>query len=170
MLLAAPVGARTVDAHGFGTSANPDHYVADGMPHTYASTESTASEKITMEAWFNGRMTTQYDQRTDMTVLSVGYTSFTDAYWYVTTAVGTADATCMNLLAGNICERVRIRFNTTWAANQTTNEKRQGACHEIGHSVGFDDSIPEVATGCMSGGGLGVLSAHEIGHINDQYP
>lgn len=118
-----------------------------------------------------------YDgDRTQLDVPAMTYTTNTDAYWYVISDVpgGVADATCMEYFGSQHegavrCNRTRIRFVRSWAQNQTKYEKRQGACHEIGHSLGFDDSQPENNTGCMSGGGLGVSSAHEINHINSTY-
>ncbi|MEK7424424.1 MAG: hypothetical protein AAB131_11360 [Actinomycetota bacterium] len=151
---------------GFGP---PYPWFADAMPHTYTSTEGTVAEKLSMLSIFNDRMINQYDARTDIITQPVSYTSSTDVYWFVDPAVGTADTLCMNLISSNICNRFRIRFNTTWAANQTIDQKRQGACHEIGHTVGFDDSVPQIALGCMSGGGLGILSTNEIWDINAGY-
>ena len=122
-----------------------------------------------MIAVFNDRMTNQFGSRTDLNTFATTYSPSTDVYWFVTsTGPAAADAVCVTYI-GSTCDQERIRFNTNWAATQTLNQKRQGACHEIGHTVGFDDSQPEVNTGCMSGGGLGVLSAHEIGHINNLY-
>lgn len=169
-LIAIVIAGQNVDAHGFGSTASPSHYVADGMPHTYGTTEANISDRTAMESVFNDRIVNQYGIRTDLSVLQVTPTAYTDAYWYVTTATSTADATCMSLAATGVCESARIRFNTLWVRQQSLNEHRQGACHEIGHTVGFDDSVPEYQLGCMSGGGLGILSSHEIGHINAQYP
>lgn len=50
-----------------------------------------------------------------------------------------------------------------------TSSEWQGVCHEIGHTVGFRDPGAESGVGCMSGGGTGWLSTHEIEHINGAY-
>lgn len=166
VLITIPVAAR---AHGFGTSASPDHYVADSSHHTWAETEGTDGEYNAMIGSWLFAINNQLRDRSDMTVGQQSYDSNTDVYWFVTPSVGVADALCVDYSAPLICNQVRVRFNTSWAYSTSANGRRQGACHEIGHSVGFDDSQPENNTGCMSGGGLGVLSSHEIGHINAQY-
>ncbi len=161
-------------AHGFGLSANPDHPVADSFFHTYVSIESNEYHRGLMEAPFVSRMEDQYGDRTDMYAYQLAsYDSTVDAYWYATPVTnGVADATCMDLNTTpnpDQCRRTRIRFEESWLESASLNQRRQAACHEIGHSVGFDDSIPENDTGCMSNGPNGTLSSHEIGHINDQW-
>ncbi|MDF1598112.1 MAG: hypothetical protein P1T08_18745 [Acidimicrobiia bacterium] len=171
LLTALLVGIPTATAlaHGFGTSANPDHYVADSSYHTWAETESSDGEYYAMIGSWLAAINGQLRDRTDMSVGQQTYNTNTDVYWYVTPSVGTADATCVDFSSSLVCNQVRVRFNTTWAYTYSSAQRQQGACHEIGHSVGFDDSQPENNTGCMSGGGQGVLSSHEIGHINAQY-
>lgn len=167
--IVAPAGSTA--AHGFGTSANPDHYIADGPGHTWISVETNASHRNYLDPLFDGRMTGQYGARTDMTVAELTtYINTVDVYWEATLSVTSSDAQCMQWVVYNqICDRVRIRHPESKIGVASANTWRQGMCHEIGHSVGFDDSSPENAIGCMSGGGVGVLSSHEIGHINAQY-
>lgn len=160
--------------HGFGTTANPDHYIADSNFHTWVSTEGTQAHFNYLDPLFDGRMTGQYGNRTDLSVGELGsYTSTVDVYWFATPDVTSADATCMAWFdAGSTppkCERVRVRLAESKIGVVSDDQWRQGICHEVGHSVGFDDSVPEVNTGCMSGGPNGVLSSHEINHINGQY-
>lgn len=95
-----------------------------------------------------------------------------DAYWFATPVTGgVADATCMvrDYGANPKCYRTRIRFEESYLNSASLDSRKQAACHEIGHSIGFDDSQPETNTGCMSGGPNGTLSTHEINHINAQW-
>ncbi len=87
---------------------------------------------------------------------------------------GVADALCVEFWGtpqsgSPRCNQSRLRFNRDWMLSTSADQKRQGSCHEIGHSLGFDDSQPEPGSGCMSGGPNGVLTAHEINHINAFY-
>ena len=126
-----------------------------------------------MDFHVDAAMNQQYAARTQLDVLEVEYTLNTDAYWRVTPEIEFADAYCMEYVGTHTgldkCQRARIRFGEDWVDTYSTHEKAQGSCHELGHTVGFDDSIPESNLGCMSGGGQGVLSSHEIAHINGMY-
>ncbi|HHC08170.1 MAG TPA: hypothetical protein ENK55_05590 [Actinobacteria bacterium] len=173
-LLVLVLPAVPAIGHGFGLSANPDHPVADSFFHTYVSVEANEYHEGLMEGVFISRMEDQYGARTDMAAYRLSsYDSTVDAYWYATPVTyGVADATCMDLDTApnpDQCRRTRIRFEEAWLESASLNQRRQGACHEIGHSVGFDDSVPEHQTGCMSNGPNGTLSSHEIGHINAQW-
>lgn len=42
-----------------------------------------------------------------------------------------------------ICDRVRVQLKQERVDVVTSSTLRQGICHEVGHSVGFDDSTPE---------------------------
>lgn len=166
--------ARPALGDGFGASANPDHYIADSNFHTWVSTEGTQAHFNYLDPLFDGRMTSQFGNSTDMVVQELGsYTTTVDVYWFATPAVSSSDATCMAWFdAGSTppkCEQVRVRLPESKIGTIPVDQWRQGICHEVGHSVGFDDSIPESSTGCMSGGPNGVLSTHEINHINGQY-
>jgi len=102
------------------------------------------------------------------------YTIHTDVYWFATTAVSSSDALCVRWADQNStpkkCNQVRVRHPWKKVFDGTSdNTWKQGICHEVGHSVGFDDSSPETSAGCMSGGSNGTLSTHEINHINNQY-
>lgn len=79
-----------------------------------------------------------------------------------------ATAQCNRLLTSTKCDHWHIIFDRGLRFTPLNNQKR-GVCHEIGHSLGFDDSQPEPGQGCMSGGGLRRLSGHEIHHIDEQY-
>lgn len=167
--------ATSVQAHGFATSASPDHYVADSSIHTFISTEGNSAERFWIESIFDDRMVSQYNDRTDLTTIKASSCStMTDVYWFVTNiSSGPGDATCVSYLdapaSPPVCDQVRVRFDPDWASSVSGYEKRQGTCHEIGHSVGFDDSQPEANTGCMSGGSIGHLSSHEVTHLNQEY-
>lgn len=161
-------------AHGFADN----HYVADNSEHTWISTEPTQSERDIMQPFVDDRMVNQWDARTQLTSnKQSSYHDNVDVYWFVTeslTAGAAADATCIAFTSGtqggqSRCNRARIRFRTSWMLSTSADQKRQGACHEIGHTVGFDDSVPEASIGCMSGGPNGVLTTHEINHINAFY-
>lgn len=159
---------------GFADTATPEHYIADSSYHTWASIEtSNPDDHALMDPVVDGRMTGQYIGRTDLSGGEVTYNQYTDAYWYMTASTpGVADTVCKDLMTQywpDKCGRARIRFEEVYFRNTTDNDRKQGACHELGHTVGFDDSIPENNTGCMSGGPNGTLSTHEINHINYQY-
>lgn len=173
-LLLAVLGVGIASGHGFGLSADPDHYVADSSIHTWVSTETDPAYLNRMENVFDTRMTNQYGARTVLSVQKLpAYTTDVDAYWFSTASIGSeADATCMDLNTApnpDQCRRARIRFRDGWVMEAILAQRKQGACHEIGHTVGFDDSVPENNIGCMSNGPNGVLSDHEIGHINAQW-
>ena len=94
-------------------------------------------------------------------------------YWYVT-PLGllpwAADAACVSLPQGSTkCQRARIRFEETNILTMPAANRLQGSCHELGHTLGFPHN--SLTEGCMSGGtpNNGVLSQHEIDHINYCY-
>lgn len=157
-------------AHGFGGT----HYVADDRSHTYVTTESDISYRSKVDPHFDSVMYNQYYVRTDLTGGEHStYYTYTDVYWYVTTEVSTSDAACVRWYNSTStpkkCDQVRVRLAQARVDVVSDDTLRQGICHEVGHSVGFDDSQPETNTGCMSGGSNGTLSTHEIGHINGWY-
>ncbi|HTE50895.1 MAG TPA: hypothetical protein VK698_08505 [Kofleriaceae bacterium] len=174
-IAAAAVGWRgTAGAHGF-----PGPY-ADNSSHTFVSIEPTESEFLYWNH-FVYYTYTQYGDRTDLSTSERGwndYTATTDVYWYTldqwafdmdypgVTVHG--DSLCVAPMSDNKCDQFRVRISNGAAATSEANQW-QLVCHEFGHTVGFDDSIPEPGLGCMSGGGAGWLSDHEIAHINERY-
>lgn len=170
-VVSVSVADNPAAAHGFAT-----HLVADNQTHTYASTEGTQFWYDAMAGFVNGRMTDQWDAKTEIETVAVSYNQgVTDAYWYVTPDIsGGADTLCVNFTGAQhagvpVCDSSRMRFAEDWVSGQSGDQKNQGACHEIGHTLGFDDSQPEYRTGCMSGGPNGTLSSHEKTHVNDMY-
>lgn len=65
-LLAFAALASPAMAHGFGNSATPTHTIADSSHHTWATYETRSTYKNLMESVFDGRMTGQIRDRTDM--------------------------------------------------------------------------------------------------------
>lgn len=143
---------------------------ADSATHTWwDGNEQNAGELANWGVRMNTVMNNQYGNRTDMAVAETtthgtcATSNCTDISWNATNLptplAGTA--TCAEGLANNICDHWHVSFDND------TNGSNQQVCHEIGHTVGFDD-IPNNPGGCM-GGGAGALNTHEIGHIDARW-
>lgn len=171
-IASAVIPAPPAAAHGFAVNS-----VGDNQLHTWISTETTQGDLDIMQPYVDDRMVNQWDARTQLESQKLTtYSDNVDFYWFVTNAAppGAADAACVEFWGTGVngiprCNRTRIRFNRDWMLANSADQKRQGACHEIGHSLGFDDSVPENHVGCMSGGPNGTLSTHEINHIDAFY-
>ena len=166
------IPSSTASATFFGTTASPVHYVM-GDPNTiyWASIESTPAHRAELWPFWHWITQVQYANRTVLS--AVPDASPYNFYWYVTPMQFGADAACVSYLDINqvppTCAKVRVRHREQQIFTQTDNRELQDVCHEIGHGLGFSHGPTD---GCMGGGpetNQGVLSNHEILHINACY-
>jgi hypothetical protein len=94
-----------------------------------------------------------------------------DVYWFVTTDLtpgAAADTLCVGTLSGNVCSRFRIRVAQDAKIGLDTTLEKNLACHEVGHTVGFDDG-GTARLSCMDGGDNAKLGSYEKIRINNRY-
>ncbi len=79
-----------------------------------------------------------------------------------------ATAVCNQYDSPTLCDHFHIVFDSDLLV-KPIGQKRQGACHELGHSVGFPDAGH--TGGCMAGGthNAGILNTHEIDDIDAKW-
>lgn len=153
---------------------------ADDTTHHFVSIESNNADFEELDGKFTAAMQ-HLDATTQMRDVKRNrhdYVSWVDAYWYATDQSNfsnptvNGDTTCMAALASNRCDRFRVRFNEDrlWRSNRRI---RRTACHEILHTVGFDDGWTG-NSGCLPGWGTGpgfsddiYMNTHEKNHINN---
>ena len=175
VLFVAPFAvSRDASAHGFGSG--PGHYISYTSFVTYGSSESNGNHRAILAAFWGWVMNYQYGPRTAVAVDKVPSQN-AYVYWFVTplpSGVG-ADARCMEYtnVSSNPaeCSRARVRHNESGINRGSKSAKRQGVCHEVGHTLGFIDYPGGSTNGCMGGGTAngGVLRTHEINHLNACY-
>jgi hypothetical protein len=172
LVVASAFLPRSASAHGF-----PGRY-ADNRDHWSVTVEPTEEQRSYWNHFVHFSLFGQYDP-TDLIIHEQSsYTSSVDIYWYSleqwafnndypgVTVHG--DVICEATLSGNACDRFRLRLSEGARATSEANQWHL-VCHELGHTIGFDDSVPEPGQGCMSGCGCGVLSTHERGHVNAKF-
>jgi hypothetical protein len=70
--------------------------------------------------------------------------------------------------AGSAGSQADVVFNTYSTVGMTTSRRRNLACHETGHSLGFPH--PASTSGCIGSTTILTYSSHEINdHINPHY-
>lgn len=148
---------------------------ADSAIHTYCSSENTQADYDRLQPFVSASMV-HLDAATVMSDSAVSCSTSTDFYWYATppssfskpTTLG--DATCVNTLSNNECDRARVRFNED-KLNRTDQQVRHTVCHEISHTLGSDDGHT-ATSGCFPQSSFsdGIYhTTHEKNHINAYY-
>jgi hypothetical protein len=113
---------------------------------------------------------------TDVNVLEVAYhnqgaTDYVDVQWLARDlqppVAGTAICNVWTNQSTRVCNHFHTEFDNNPVPGATT--KKNIVCHEIGHTLGFDDHTHNPPSGCLGGGGQGVLDSHEKFHLNTRY-
>lgn len=171
-VLAVPQAAY---AHAFGSIKQDNNEV------TFSSDEDTEYDHLWWNHFVHFEQYDQYGARTDLTAIEQGrkaYNSSTDVIWWAANlSLKDGGLTrCVNIdWPRGRCDSFNVRFNQ----NYTGTPANTGwfiACHEFGHSYGFDH-LTTGDFGCMypsvdpwnpppTGGWI---SQHMIDHINNQY-
>lgn len=163
--------------HGFGAGTTPAHYVGDSTFHNWRNSESNAGESNTWDPRVDAMMS-MYITDTDLTGTettthgsSRGF--YVDISWWVTPipnfgATASCDKWYDSSASPPECDHNHVRFDGgDWS---DTFGRNYAACHEIGHTVGFDDSL--WGTGgkdaCMEDFVVD-LDTHMINNINAHY-
>lgn len=153
---------------------------ADGRDHYFVSIESTEGHFLYLNHFMHFTMFNQYNARTDIVAHERArhdYQSWVDLYWYGTSSANydnpaaLADATCMAALAGNRCDRFRVRFNEDLIFSRTHEQNWHTMCHEVAHTIGSDDGATD-SIGCFPQSSFstgGFLTDAEITLINNRY-
>jgi hypothetical protein len=113
---------------------------------------------------------------TDLTVLEVTYhlsgtSNYVDVQWLARDLqmplAGSAICSIWTNQATRVCNHFHTEFDNNPVPGATT--KKNIVCHEAGHTLGGDDHTYQPPSGCMGGGGQGIVNAHEQFHINSRY-
>lgn len=149
---------------------------ADTSTHTWwDGWESEPGELAIWGPYVEDSMYDEYHDRTDLVVSKFAYHynssytyPYTDFSWgaiNLPTPKG-GDAVCnAGFLSNNRCDHFHIQFDNDPASEQV---RRSAVCHEIGHTVGFDDGATW-SGGCIGIGSQYTLHSYEIYHINSRY-
>ncbi len=179
VLLAAMASVAFSDpaaAHNFGLTKS------DNSTVTFSSDEYWDHDWSYWNHFVHFEQYDQYGARTDLTAQEEGrkrYNGDTDVIWWAA-GLGTqtnADYRCVKVNFSNgRCNQGHLRFNEAYTNRVPANTGWYLACHEFGHSYGFEH-LNDGEAGCMtttmdpwnppSSGGS--LNNHMIFHTNAQY-
>lgn len=187
-LLLAPLASTPVAASnysgGTGSIGCAALNEADNRTHTFhnVDVESSTSTAIywSRENNLDGStvINPEYDatlgNHTDVVVRDQNYVDYCGKDWMQGSpdTSGTVGLTTCDLTAGAPCDQhtVRINLNYTEKASTDTSEKRNLACHEIGHTLGLQHRD---AAGCMKQGLSTTYTDytdHDRAHLTAEYP
>jgi len=167
---------RPANAAPFGPSGNAT--LANDARHSYVSIEPNKKERDLWQPIFRGPGGEQVYDHTDIelyeSIISnhgTGEPPDVDVRWHVTPeAASIGEYTCDHKGSSGICisAQIRIHDDAYFYPGMTELLRNNLVCHELGHSVGFNDGGTS-STSCMTGGNNNKLDPYEIRAINLQY-
>ncbi len=177
VVIAGTAAAGTSDPEWPSSSASIGF--TDDRDFNYTSTESNEADFWDFVEYVDYAMFDVWGALTDLSARSKHRTfySWIDIGWYMTdfgqgSNVG-GDTVCRAWRdrAAKICDRNRVRFSEDYLRRTpgsfATQQKRNVACHEAGHAVGFGHG--DTARSCMDGGGNARISWYERSLVNARY-
>lgn len=153
-----------------------DRVKADGYTFDYVSTEATADIRNHWDPYWDAAMEGEWDNKTDLSVTETGYYSGVDLYWYSLpdsdsfwnshTPGAAAVEECITY-GDFVCNRARVVIKDSAAFTLNDTLKKNLACHEAGHAIGFSDGTDR--TSCLDSGDNGLIGFWEASKVNEFY-
>ncbi len=162
----------------FHAPFGPPWRYADNNQHTHRSIECNNASFLHFNHFVHYTFSLDYNP-TDLTTIELfpgcnSYNSSDDVIWWATsqslmqfpTSLG--EVYCSKTSGSTKCDRWVMKLLETMETTHSWAVKWNVACHEIGHTVGFDDG-GTAGFSCMDGGNNGILASYEINKINGRY-
>lgn len=176
-LVLVTAGVATAGDAEWPSSSNAIGYT-DDWDFNYTSTESNTGDYWEYVTYMDYAMFAVWGGLTDLKARSKHrtYYSWIDIGWYMTTdmqdnVAGDTRCRVWKNKSANICDRSRVRFAEFMlnrvGPSHTTTQKRNVACHEVGHVVGFGHGT--AGTSCMDNGNTGTITDYERNLVNARY-
>lgn len=149
--------------------------LANDVNHLWSTSETDPSMVSVWNWRFAGPGGESRYEPTDLTfTYSATPASTVDVVYFVTPDLTNtsayAETSCTAPVAGNKCDRFVIRINErSLTQNLPSHMKNNLVCHELGHTVGFNDG-GTTGSSCMTSGQNSRLGWWEVATINASYP
>ena len=143
------------------------HGYANNSNHRWATTESNSADRNEWLWRFRGPGGEYAVEPTDLTFSEWAVPeTWLDVWWFVQTQTPAGKVWCSHSHSG-ICNRFYLTISET-AENLPSNIQNNLVCHELGHTIGFNDG-GTLQTSCMTGGHTAKYNTAEINMINSRW-